>query len=347
MRIRIILCFLLSVTLVKAQRGGIGSFEFLNMHANARSAALGGNAIATPDNDASLVIQNPSLLNAKMDKQLTMNYQRYVADMGLGYFGYAFNTKYFGPLMAGVQYLNYGTFDKKDIDNTNLGSFAANDFALHLSTSRRVDKWNIGVTAKYVYSLLESYTSVGLAGDIAASYKSKDSLFLFTAVASNIGYQITTYTGNERQQYPLNLQLGFSKKFAHNPLRISVIAHDLQKIGKLLYQNGEKNSRNVDLSTGLPIEEEFTPVSFLMSHLIVGTELVFGEGFRLRFGYNDLRRRELALPDARSWAGFSWGFGLKVRKFMFSYGSASFYSGNATNHFTIVTNLQEFYKNKK
>ncbi|MES2656138.1 MAG: type IX secretion system protein PorQ [Bacteroidota bacterium] len=347
MRKSILVCFVVISSMVNAQRGGIGSFEFLNMHANARIAALGGSAIATPDNDASLVIQNPSLLTAKMDKQLTMNYQRYVADMGLGYFGYAFNTKSAGPLMVGVQYLNYGTFDKKDIDNTSLGSFAASDFAFHLSTSRIMNKWNIGATGKFIYSTLESYTSVGFAADVAASYRSRDSLFLLTAVANNVGYQITTYTGTSRQQYPLNLQVGFSKKFAHNPLRISVIAHDLQKIGDLLYQNSAKNSRNVDLVTGLPIQEDFNALSFAMSHLIVNTELVFGQGFMLRFGYNDLRRRELTLPDARSWAGFSWGFGLKVRKFMFSYGSASFYSGNATNHFTIVTNLQEFYKKKK
>jgi hypothetical protein len=342
----IIVVFVFISTTLKAQLGGVTPYGFLNNYSNARIAALGGSAIATHDNDASLVINNPSLLTAGMDKQLSLNYQNYLANIGTGYFGYTFNTKSAGPLMLGVQYINYGSFDKKDIDNTNLGSFAANDFAIHLSTSRIIKKWNIGATAKFVYSVIESYSSTGMAADIAASYKSEDSLSVFTAVVNNLGYEISTYTGAERQQYPMNLQIGYSKKFAHNPLRISIIAHDLQKIGGLLYQNSTKNNRNIDLSTGLPIEEDFTSINYLMSHLIINTELVFGQGFQLRFGYNDLRRRELALPDARSWAGFSWGFGLKVRKFRFSYGSSSFYSTNATNHFSIITNLQEFKKKK-
>ena len=40
------------------------------------------------------------------------------------------------------------------------------------------------------------------------------------------------------------------------------------------------------------------------------------------------------------------GFGIKINKFHFSYGSASFYADNATNNFSIVTNLSEFYKKK-
>jgi len=344
---KIIILFFLFSTAAKAQIGGYAPFGFLNNYSNARIAALGGSAIATHDNDVSLVINNPSLLTAKMDKQLTLNYQNYLADIGSGYFGYAFNTKKAGPLMLGVQYINYGIFDGKDIDNNNAGSPAANEFAMHLTTTRIINKWNIGVSAKFVYSVLDHYTSVGMAADVGASYKSDDSLSVLTAVINNLGYQITTFTGVDRQMYPMNFQIGYSKKFAHNPLRISFIAHDLQKIGGLLYQNDYKNSRNIDLSTGQPIQEDFTSISYLMSHLIINTELVFGQGFNLRFGYNDLRRRELAIPDARSWAGFSWGFGLKVRKYMFSYGSASIYSGNATNHFSINANLQEFYKKKK
>lgn len=342
----ILVLFLLFSFSANAQIGGVVPFGFLNNYTNARIAALGGSAIATHDNDASLVINNPSLLNKNMDKQLSLNYQKYLADIGSGYFGYAFNTKSAGMLMIGVQYINYGSFDGKDLNNMNAGSPAANEFALHLTTSRIMNKWNIGVTAKYVYSVLESYTSVGMAADVGASYKSADSLSVFTAVVNNLGYQITTFTGSERQMYPMNVQIGYSKKFAHNPFRISIIAHDLQKLGSLLYQNDTKNSRNIDLSTGLPFQEDFTSLNYLMSHLIINTELVFGQGLLLRFGYNDLRRRELAIPDSRSWAGFSWGFGIKVRKFMFSYGSASIYSGNATNHFSIITNLQEFYKKK-
>lgn len=335
-----------SITICQAQIGGTSVYNFLNVYPNARIAALGGSAIVTPDNDMSLVLANPSLLTKKMQNQFSMNYLRYFADMGMGYFGYAWNTKSARPLSAGVHYINYGVFDKTDESGNIIGSFAANDFCFHFSTSRIYQNWNIGVNAKVIYSEMESYTSLGLAADVAASWRSEDSLMMVTAVVSNLGKQLISYTQKNSENLPINIQIGFSKKFAHNPLRLSLIAHNLQDIGNLLYQNSGKNSGNTDLVTGQIIPEQFTILDYAMSHLIANSEVIFGPGFMLRFGYNNLRRRELSLPDTRTFAGFSWGFGIKINKFHFSYGSASFYADNATNNFSIVTNLSEFYKKK-
>ncbi|MBL0097734.1 MAG: hypothetical protein IPP46_15480 [Bacteroidetes bacterium] len=47
-----------------AQSGGNNTFEFLNLVAPARIAALGGNAIATHSDDITLVSQNPALLSS-------------------------------------------------------------------------------------------------------------------------------------------------------------------------------------------------------------------------------------------------------------------------------------------
>ena len=56
-------------TVVFGQSGGNNSFGFLNLVSPARSAGLGGNAIATHADDVSLALQNPSqlLLSAMWD----------------------------------------------------------------------------------------------------------------------------------------------------------------------------------------------------------------------------------------------------------------------------------------
>lgn len=332
---------------IRGQIGGNSVYNFLTQLPNARAAALGGNAMTCPENDMALVFNNPGLLTKNMKGQLSSSYMRLFAGMSLGYAGYAWNTKSAGPLAAGIHYMDYGWFDRTDESGNLLGQFTASDYCFHLSNSRIYKNWNIGVSAKLIYSTLESYSSTGVAADIGAAWRSDDSLLLLSALASNVGMQLSSYYGNNTEKLPANLQIGFSKKFAHNPFRFSLIAYNLQNIGRLLYQNPSKNARNIDLVTGEAIPEDFGVLDYAMSHLLVSTEVILGPGLSLRFGYNNLRRRELSLFDVRTMAGFSWGFGIKISKFNISYGSASYYAGNSTNNFSILTNLNDFYKKKK
>ena len=42
--------------------------------------------------------------------------------------------------------------------------------------------------------------------------------------------------------------------------------------------------------------------------------------------------------------GFSMGFGFRVSKFHFTFGRASYHLAGGTNHFSLTTNLSEFYR---
>ena len=64
----------------------------------------------------------------------------------------------------------------------------------------------------------------------------------------------------------------------------------------------------------------------------------------LRFGYNFKRRSELALDNKPGLTGFSWGVGFRVKKLHISYGSARYHLAGSSNHFTITTNLSEYYR---
>ena len=45
--------------------------------------------------------------------------------------------------------------------------------------------------------------------------------------------------------------------------------------------------------------------------------------------------------------GFSWGFGIKISKFHFSYGRATYHLAGGSNHFSLSTNLSDFYHKKQ
>ena len=71
------------------------------------------------------------------------------------------------------------------------------------------------------------------------------------------------------------------------------------------------------------------------------------ENFRLRFAYNHFRKKDLSVRNIRSLAGFSGGFGFKIKRFRFSYGIGIYHLGGSTNHLSISTNLKEFSRSKR
>jgi hypothetical protein len=336
---------LLAFKLGSAQIGGMGTYKFLQVPTNARINALGGNAISTPDADINLVSINPSLLNEKNHKQIGANFINYFSDikageLNIGYHSDTLKTTF----AAGIQYINYGNFVKTAPDGQVLGTFTAGEYNYHLSAARRYNQISYGATLKLIHSNLEVYQSYGIAADIGANWRSEDELILVTAVLGNIGTQISTYTNDNFENIPYNVQIGFSKKFAHNPFRFGIIAHNLQSPGKLLYQIS--NRQYTSLETGLPIEEDFSLLQKAMSHLIINTELLLGKTIQIRFGYNTLRNRELSLNNIRGMNGFSWGVGLKLNRFHFAYGYGGFIPGRNTNSFSLITRIQDFKRAK-
>lgn len=330
-----------------AQLGGNSTYNFLTLHASARAAALGGSAINNPATDLNLSSSNPALLNQDFSKQMTFSYVKYLADIGSGYIGAAFHSDTLKTTFsAGLQYIDYGNFKRMSPDGTDLGNFTAGEYCIQLGAAKTIGQFQVGSTAKLIYSNLESYQSIGIAADLAAAWFDSKRLSMATLVVSNIGSQLTTYTGSNLENIPLNIQLGYSKKFEHSPLRIGVIAQHLEKMGNLLYQIENRNNNNIDLETGLPIQENFSLLDHVMSHLIINGELVLTKNFNLRIGYNHLKRRELALTDSKGTSGYTWGFGIKINRFQLHYGSGAFMGGQNTNHFSIITNLEEFKKKK-
>ncbi|MFC2118731.1 type IX secretion system protein PorQ [Bacteroidota bacterium] len=327
-----------------AQISGDGVYLFLKLNYSARESALGGNLISVKDNDLSLITGNPSLLNAEMDNNILLSYINYFANVNYGLVSYAKDYGKLGTFAVGIQYNNYGEFVAANPTGVITGEFTSAEYALNISWAKQITKrLSIGTNIKPIYSVLESYESFGFASDLGITYSNKDNGFTAALVARNMGLQITPYYSENTENLPFEMQAGISKKLAHAPFRLSVIARNVQK-WNLTYYN-ESVSGNIDPTTGL-LKSKSGIADFsdkLMRHMIFGVEFLPSESFMLRLGYNYRRHKELKLTTQSGFSGFSFGLGIKLAAINISYSRANYHVAAASNIFTISTNISELY----
>lgn len=343
-----ILSWCLTAPVVLAQVAGTSTYQFLSLQPNARIAAMGGTAITLDDNDMNLALQNPSMLKAEMNNQITYNHVFLFQNIGAGYVGFTKHMDSIGTFSMGIQYIGYGDFKRTLANGEEIGTFSAGEYAANIGYGKKLsDYLSIGGQVKLIYSSLAEFASVGIATDVAATYHNNDKLFTAAAVISNVGRQIRAYNNGNNENLPFNAQLAFSKKFKHNPFRFTIVANHLEKAGKLLYANNEKPGLKKSLETGDIIPETYNIGEKTLAHLTFGSEILLGKTFYIALAYNHFKRREMRLEDLGGFAGFSWGFGFKVSKMQVAYGNTGYYIGQCTNHFSFIFNLNDFKKKKR
>lgn len=325
-----------------AQIGGEGAYDFLNLTSTPRVAALGGKLAALDESDIGTILHNPALLNPEMHNQIAFSYVGYYADIKYGSFLYSRDAGLLGSFAVGSTYVNYGSFIEADPTGQITGKFYANDFAVNLFWSKTFDTlFSIGINLKPVFSHLERYKSWGIAADIGAVYNSPNRLFTAGVALRNIGSMIKPYTPDTWQELPFEILAGFSKKLGHAPFRFVVTFHQLQNYD-IYYQRDNSNT-----TLGTDDSQTENKVSLLgkeaLSHLIIGFEFQPVKSFYFRAGYNYQRRNELKILEKVSTVGFSWGFGIRISKFHFSYSRATYHLAGSTNHFSITTDIDEIF----
>ncbi len=328
-----------------AQLGGGTSFTFLRLPSSAKITALGGYSSIAADAELANVTQNPSLLNNRMDNIWSLNICNYFQDIQYGHIATAFQMKNVGMFGIGINYINYGNFVLRDDIGNELGSFKANENTLNFSYANAYHQFRYGATTKFLFSSLESYRSTGVALDLGGSYTDSSSGLGLAFSLLNVGSQVKTYAGNN-EALPFEARFAISKRLKHAPFRFTVTLHNLQKFD-LTYDDLYSSTNQIDLSTGLPIKKTYSITDKLMRHVAFGTELLFTDNFNIRVGYNHQLRKELSLEEKPGTIGFSWGFGLRVKKINISYGSAKYHLAGNTNMFSLSVNPSDFYRKKR
>ena len=330
---------------VYSQNGGRGAYQFLNAPFSARTAALGSDFVAVFDQDITLTLANPSLINPELDRAIGLSYVSYFEGINYGVAQYAHDFAKLGTFTAGVQYMNYGEFDEADVSGIRTGTFSASDYALTVGWGRALSpRWNIGANFKGVFSSYETYNSFGLGVDVAISYHDEKGWVLSLA-GRNIGSQLKGYSDNTTEPFPFNLQFGVSKKLEHLPVRLFAVVDEIDN-WDLRYTDPQSKSNEVDAFTGEKNEksgfDDF--LSNSVKHLRIGGELTLAKRLDVRMGYNFRTRKDLRIDDKPGTVGFSWGVGLRLNRFTIAYSRSAYHLDGSPNWFTLTTNLSRFKK---
>jgi hypothetical protein len=332
-----------------AQIGGDNTYEFLELPNSAHVAALGGYNISLYDKDLNMAYYNPALLRENMHQNIALNYSNYIADVNYGYVSYAYHVKDIGTFGAGLHYINYGDFTRANIEGEILGNFYAQEYSFNLYYAREFlsdSSLSVGGTLKTIYSALDRYYSSALAIDAGVNYHVSGSNFSASLVFSNLGFQLKTYTDDNREPLPMNLAIGTTFKLPHAPFRISIGAHQLLNWdmryddpleSQQLIDDGSDTTTNFGTKLGNAGDE-------ILRHLVLGVEIMPTDNFFIAFGYNYQRRQELSLTNHPGIVGFSVGAGIKVSKFMISYGMARYHMAGVSHQFSITTDLNKFIR---
>ncbi len=324
----------------QAQLGGTAVFRVLDIPSSARISALGGSPVAVYDNDINLGLFNPALLNASMTKQVALSYMPYIDGINLGYAAYAHSFDSLGITMSGsVQYVDYGTFTRRDETGADQGTFNAGEYVVQVGAGRAIDSvFSMGVNLKFITSSLESYNATGWAADIGGVFVKKALGLTVGATLRNIGFVSSSYTGT-KEKLPFQAQLAATYKFRHAPFRLGLSIDNMQQWD--LTYNDPNTQTQIDPTTGATIVKKVTSVDRALLHIVPNAEILFGPNFMVRLGYNYRRRQELAFDVKPGLSGVSFGIGLKVSRLIISYSYAQFNPAGASNTFTLAMRFSD------
>ena len=328
-----------------SQIGGTTSFPSLNNSYSARSTAFGGNFISIKDADVSLAISNPSLLNEQMHKQIGFSHQIQTGGVNSGMLCSAKNlTKIPGFASLSLRYVDYGKMKETLENGTVVGDFTPADFILSTGYARKIkERLSIGVQASLLYSQYASYYSFGLGVDFAATYENKEKQTLFTLLVKNVGSQFKGFVSNSNTMFPAEIQMAFSHKLAHAPIRFSYLAHHLN-YWDISYKN-QSNTGKIDPLTGDSIKVvNANTIQKIAHHFTPQVEFLLSKNLHFRMAFDYHRREEYKLVNRPAMAGFSFGLGMYFKRFSLDYGVKIYSAAGYLNGITLTTNPANWKK---
>lgn len=318
-----VLLLLCGITQAQGRYGNV--YDFMELPTTARQTAIGGTHAVMGADESGFAFHNPAILCDTLSKSVALNMTPIAGGILHGSVSYAQHVDRIGTLSAGVQYINYGTFDWTTRDEEVLGTFKAQEVALYMSVARRMTPgWTLAVTVKPIFSKFEQYNSVGIAMDMGAIYRGKSKRFTAGIVLRNVGGQLKTYHNDSgHESLDTDLRIGMSYKPEHAPFRLTVTMKDLC---------------HWDLSTNT--DKDIHWGDNIMRHVVLGAEFMPIRNFFIAMGYDQRKRRELR--DNVGAAGISWGFGLRIFRIDIAYACGKYHKAGAQNSISLSTNLNRF-----
>ena len=312
---------------------GTTVYNFLNVPVSARQAALGGDAISVRDFDVNFTAVNPALMNLDMDNRIGINYSSYLADSKLGSINYVKDLSEGHFLSVNARVLDYGKMPRTDENGQVNGEFSAMDASIGLGYAFQFEEdFTIGANVNYITSKIDNYSSAAISANAGVTYHNEETKETVALVFRNFGYQFQPYNG-VREKMPFRADIGYTRIMPNFPLAYTITFHDLQQFN--ISQNYDINGQEVGFGRKL------------LDHFSGGIELFPEQAFNLRLGYNVKRGNELAVLDQRSFAGLSFGVGIKISSFRFDYSHVRYHNASNVNQIGIMLDLVELIGNRR
>lgn len=296
-RVLIFLALIFSVQVGFAQTDNASIYRFLELTPTARASALGGNHVGLLEADFSMFNLNPAYLKQNSGGKVSATFVNYLSDARIGITNTAWNIKDIGTLGIGIRYVGYGDLDHLDENGTNMGSFNASDIAFSAALSTPLShKITAGGGIDFIRSSYYTYKSSAIAVSGGLFYQDTAHQFSFGLAIRNLGTQLS-YFDNTREDLPLDISVGITKKPEHFPFQLSLTLRQLNNWDMEIF--GENGSPS------------FT--DNLMRHVLLGAETALSENFKFRLGYNHLLHEQTKTGNNFDLAGVGFGVGFKVK----------------------------------
>ncbi len=273
-------------------------YRFLEVPSSARVSALGGSQVGMFDGNSSIMHINPAYLDEESAQTVSATFVNYLADARYGFANYALHFPDIGTIGFGIRYAGYGTFTEFDVSGSDLGEFNAGDLAFNTTLSTQLSNYlRAGFGIDYVHSSYGDFNSSAIMGSAGLFYQDLDARFSAGLSIRNLGDQLT-YFNAQREELPLDISLGFSKKPERFPFQLSITLRQLN-----------------DWDLRVPGEIESPDFSTqLFRHIIFGGEAALGSNFALRLGYNRWQHDQAKVNESFDFAGASMGVGINLKK---------------------------------
>ena len=303
-------CSLFTVSAQESQT----TYNFLRLPVSAHVSALGGENITLPDDDATLIFHNPSLINFVSDKTINLNYMTYMegAKTASAAFVKAAGERASWGVMA--QYMDYGKMRQTTSENIQIGEFGAKDICIGASFAYALTEFiSGGITAKVISSNIADYHSLAVGVDLGLNYTDDIGDLSISLAAKNLGGQVKAYD-NEFEKIPFDLQAGITKRFANSPLRFSLTMSRLHDWDQAL-----------------------------LRHIALGADIMLSDNIYIAAGYNFRRAHEMKISDnegsSRHGAGLSLGAGISLQRFKLHVAYAKYHVSASSLIFNVSYSL--------
>lgn len=294
---RIFLLIFLFIPFLSRLQAQSPAYDFLRLDLNPRAAALAGSFVTNTD-DPNVIFYNPAGINSLKETPVSISYVNYFLDINLGGLAVSKDFENAGRFALGVNYINYGTFTRADEFKNKLGEFHAGDVAFVLGYANSLDEnFFYGLNVKFIYSSIAEVSSSAAAADLGLQYLLPGQQIVFGLSALNLGGQIKPYYETHREDLPVDLRFGISKKMEHIPLTLSLSLNKLNE------------------------SQSFSDKLKVFS---LGAEFNLSKVLRLRLGYDNEKRREMKLDTSTGLAGFNIGVGALISGYNFDYSYSSY-----------------------